>query len=116
MAEKDKVEKYKGDREASFINAEVSEWLAENKNNPKGLCLGRFYADVVVEGLKDMSSGDIIKAEGKEYEITKIGKRCFPECELLAELGAKCPLATGVGFGKRVEICSSNSDIGCILK
>jgi hypothetical protein len=44
----------------------------------------------------------MIEVEGKQYEIMKLGKRCFPECELLAELGAKCPLATGVGFGKTV--------------
>ena len=94
--------KYKGDREVSFIDKEVKKWLDENKDNPKGLCLGRFHADCVVSGLVNCSVGDVIEDEGKQYEIAKLGKRCFPECELLAELGAKCPLATGVGFGKTV--------------
>ena len=94
--------KYKGDREVSFIDKKVKEWLDENKTNSKGLCLGRFHADMVVSGLFGCSAGDVIEVEGKQYEITKLGKRCFPECELLAELGAKCPLATGVGFGKTV--------------
>ena len=94
--------KYKGDREVSFIDKKVKDWLDENKDNPKGLCLGRFHADLVVFGLFGCSAGDVIKVDGQQYEIAKLGKRCFPECELLAELGAKCPLATGVGFGKTV--------------
>ena len=98
----DKVVKYKGDREASFIDKDVKEWLDVNKDNPKGLCLGRFNADMVVEGLVDVAVGDIVEVEGKQYEIAKLGKRCFAECELLRELGTKCPLATGVGFGKSV--------------
>lgn len=98
----DKVVKYKGDREVSFIDKEVKEWLDENKANTKGLCLGRFNADMVVEGLVDAVAGDVIEVDGKRYEIAKLGKKCFAECELLAELGASCPLATGVGFGKPV--------------
>ena len=96
----EKVVKYKGDREASFIDKEVKEWLDENKSNPKGLCLARFNADMTVDNLVGASVGDIIEVDGKKYEIAKLGKKCFPECELLKELGAKCPLATGVGFGK----------------
>ena len=96
------IEKYGKNREVSFIDKKVKEWLDENKTNSKGLCLGRFHADMVVSGLFGCSAGDVIEVEGKQYEITKLGKRCFPECELLAELGAKCPLATGVGFGKTV--------------
>ncbi len=97
---KDKCEKYKGDREVSFIDKEVKAWLDENKGNAKGLCLGRFHADLVVEGLVDCMAGDVIEIEGKGYEIAKLGKKCFAECELLQELGTKCPLASGVGFGK----------------
>lgn len=98
----DKVVKYKGDREASFIDKEVKIWLDENKSNPKGLCLGRFNADMVVEGFSSLSAGDIVDVDGKKYEIAKIGKKCFAECQLLKELGKKCPLATGVGFGKNL--------------
>ncbi|MBR5516710.1 MAG: hypothetical protein IKU53_01940 [Firmicutes bacterium] len=92
--------KYKGDREVSFIDEGVKEWLDENKENPKGLCLGRFHADLVVKGLIACSVGDTIEIEDKKYELAKLGKKCFPECELLVESGKKCPLATGVGFGK----------------
>ena len=97
---KDKEVKYKGDREASFIDKEVNQWLDENKENPKGLCLGRFHADIIVEGLRDMAIGDTIETKGKQYEISKVGKKCFPECELLKESGKKCLLADGVAFGK----------------
>lgn len=98
----DKVVKYKGDREASFIDKDVKEWLDINKENPKGLCLERFHADIVVEGLDGMNIGDVVEVGDKKYEIAKLGKKCFAECELLRELGTKCPLATGVGFGKSV--------------
>ena len=98
----DKVVKYKGDREVSFIDKDVKEWLDKNKSNSKGLCLGRFHADMVVEGLVDAVAGDIIEVDGKKYEIAKLGKKCFAECELLKESGEKCPLATGVGFGKPI--------------
>ena len=98
----EKVVKYKGERETSFIDKEVKEWLDENKSNPKGLCLGRFHADLTVEGFSSLSAGDIVEIDGKKYEIANIGKKCFAECKLLAELGDRCPLATGVGFGKMV--------------
>lgn len=99
---KAKDEKHKGDREVSFIDKDVAKWLDENKTNPKGLCLGRFHADIEVSDLVSCSVGDVVEVGGKQYEIAKLGKKCFAECELLAELGAKCPLATGVGFGKKL--------------
>ena len=94
--------KYKGDREVSFVDKEVKEWLDKNKDNPKGLCLGRFHADIEVFGLESYSVGGVIEAGGNKYEIAKLGKKCFAECELLDELGTMCPLATGVGFGKKL--------------
>ena len=96
------IVKYKGDREVSFIDKDVKEWLDENKSNSKGLCLGRFHADMVVEGFCNVSVGEIVEVDGNRYEIAKLGKKCFAECELLKESGEKCPLATGVGFGKPV--------------
>ena len=99
---KEKEVNYKGDREVSFIDMEVNQWLNENKENPKGLCLGRFHADIIVEGLHGKKAGDTVETEGKKYEISKVGKKCFPECELLKESGKKCPLADGVAFGKTV--------------
>ena len=99
---KEKEVKYKGDREVSFIDKDVKAWLGENRENPKGLCLGRFHADLVVEGLKGKSAGDVFETNGKKYEISKVGKKCFAECELLKEMGEKCPLADGVAFGKTV--------------
>ena len=98
---KTKEEKRKGEREVSFIDKEVQEWLESNKES-NGLCLKRFHADLVVERLLSHEAGDVIEIDGKNYEIAKLGKKCFSECELLAELGEKCPLATGVGFGKSV--------------
>ncbi|MBR3706802.1 MAG: molybdenum cofactor biosynthesis protein MoaE [Firmicutes bacterium] len=36
------------------------------------------------------------------YRITSAGKRCFEACQLLQRTGEKCPLASGVSFGKLV--------------
>jgi len=91
--------KHVGDREVSFIDREVKEWLEEN-SDCGGLCLGRFHADFVIAGLAEKKVGDIVEAGGVSYEITQIGKKCFAECELLTKLGKKCPLADGVAFGK----------------
>lgn len=121
--------KYVGDREVSFIDKEVKKWLDDNRAS-EGLCLGRFYADFVIENLTEMKVGDVVEPGGVSergsvlasssvsergniseasslvelggttYTITQIGKKCFAECELLIKLGEKCPLADGVAFGK----------------
>ena len=96
---KEKEVKHKGDREVSFIDKGVKAWLDENREN-NGLCLQRFNADLVIEGLVGKCEGDIVEHNGNQYEIAKVGKKCFAECELLKELGTKCPLADGVAFGK----------------
>lgn len=90
--------KHEGDREVSFIDADVMKWLEDNRESG-GLCLGRFHADMTIEGLAGMTAGSIVEVDGKQYKIAKMGKRCFAECQLLKEVGRKCPLADGVGFG-----------------
>lgn len=98
--EKAVCKKHEGDRSVSFIDAEVMKWLEDNRESG-GLCLGRFHADLVVSGLTGCVAGGVIEVAGLSYEIAKVGKRCFAECDLLTELGEPCPLAGGVAFGKR---------------
>jgi len=86
-------------RQVSFIDADVKLWL-EGEVPKNGLCLQRFHADFTVRGLAEMKAGDLLTIENNTYELTMVGKKCFPECELLRETGKKCPLAGGAGFGK----------------
>lgn len=87
--------------EVSFIDKETYRWLL--KEAPKdGLCLKRFRADLTVEGLLMRKKGDVIEIGGNRYELLKMGKRCFEECELLRREGKKCPLADGVAFGRKL--------------
>lgn len=93
-------EKHGKEREASFIDQDVERWLREEAPGD-GLCLKRFHADYIVEGLGRYRIGDVYNIEETRFEITSVGKRCFPECALLKRTGRKCPLAEGVAFGKR---------------
>ncbi len=117
------------DKEVSTWLEANREGGCEAKTN--GLCLHRFHADFVID-LKGIKTGDLVEicgrnkgdavepegdyegvssvsAEDKQlktiekYEITSIGKRCFPECELLKETGKPCPLKDGVAFGKQIN-------------
>ena len=88
-----------GRHQVSFIDAEVKRWL-EDEAPENGLCLSRFHADIVVEGLSAMKAGQQFEAGGLRYELTQAGKKCFEECELLKESGKPCLLAGGAAFGK----------------
>lgn len=98
--------KYSEERKCSLQDHKVSEWL---KSAPStALCIKKWHADLEAsltdpEGNPIISEGCIIEAAGEAIEITKVGKRCFPECELLKETGMPCPLAKGVAFGKPVQ-------------
>ncbi len=86
--------------EISFIDSEVKRWLQE-KAPDDGLCLKRFRADFTVDDLRSFEEGEIIRIDGENYVITKKGKRCFEECQLLQRTGKPCPLASGVAFGEK---------------
>ena len=86
--------------EISFIDSEVKRWLQE-KAPDDGLCLKRFRADFTVDDLRSFEEGEIIRTDGENYVITKKGKRCFEECQLLQRTGKPCPLASGVAFGEK---------------
>lgn len=109
--------KREGDRQVSFIDMKTADWLLSARNKIEdGLCLNRFWADHETEGVCDWKPGDIVSVyvdemqgsdlcipgDWKEFEITSVGKRCFPECGLLQRTGKKCPLADGVAFGRPV--------------
>lgn len=95
--------------DASFQDPKVTEYL---KNAPtNGLCYKRWNADYEVVILDENGEyikheGDIIDIGNRHFEITKLGKHCFDECELLKETGNSCFLNKGVCFGKKVAVVS----------
>lgn len=112
------LEKRKGNRQVSFIDTETAWWLMKARNKEKdGLCLNRFWADHETEGVCGWKPGDIVSVyvdemqgsdlmipgDWKTFEVTAVGKECFPECGLLKRTGEKCPLARGVAFGRSLE-------------
>ena len=86
--------------EISFIDAEVKRWL-ENEAPDDGLCIKRFKPDFTVENLRSFEEGEAVEIDGERYLITKKGKRCFPDCDLLKRTGHTCPLASGAAFGEK---------------
>ena len=97
------AEKHGKEREVSFVDKETARWLAEER--PKdGLCLDRFHADVVMDGVSDWKQGQVVQApSGMWYQISQTGKSCFDQCLLLQNTGKKCTLADSVAFGKPVK-------------
>lgn len=91
-------------RQVSFLDKEVAQWLEPARAKENGLCLKRFHSDYIAEGVSAWKEGDVVKIEEHLYEITIQGKKCFPECRLLQEIGEPCPLKDGVAFGKRMEM------------
>ena len=86
--------------EVSFIDKKVERWIKEEAPED-GLCLKRFRADFALDHLCSFEKGAVIRIEGKNYVITKKGKRCFEECQLLQRTGKPCHLESGVAFGEK---------------
>ena len=85
-------------RELSFASAEV----LEEVSGLEGLCVKKFRADLVTEGLdyRALSPGTLLSAGGALFEICSVGKRCFAECPLEEK---PCSLAGGCAFGRVVR-------------
>ena len=94
--------KHGKEREVSFIDERVQQWLLHEAPED-GLCLKKFRADYVVEGLEKYCTGAILEIGGIHYAVASTGKRCFAECGLFRRTGKSCPLAKGVAFGKKLE-------------
>lgn len=85
-----------GKQSVSLISAESSA-----RREPDGLCSGRFYANIEVEGLLKVSAGERLRIGEAVLTIERIGKKCYPECAVLGRTGP-CPLARDSVFA-RVE-------------
>lgn len=65
------------------------------KSKEDGLCFNRFVETIMVS-FKDYRPkvNDIMTIGGVKMKIISLGKRCFPECKIIA-VGNKCALAYG---------------------
>ncbi len=90
-----------GNRQVSIFTAEGRE---EISSGLKGLCMNKFYENIRVKNLDvgKLKVGSIIKVGDTLHEITEIGKKCFPDCQIVKK-GKSCPLTTQVIFTKIIE-------------
>lgn len=77
----------------------------------EGLCIGKFHENIKIRNLKfdNLDIGSIIKIGETIQEITEIGKKCFPECNIIKKSEA-CILSKKVIFTKVIK--SGNITIG----
>ncbi|HSH36640.1 MOSC domain-containing protein [Schnuerera sp.] len=86
-----------GDRQVSIATERARKYI--EGEGAKGICGKRFYENITIEGLnieKFFIGQKVIIGETIQ-EITHIGKRCFPECNLFI-LNDPCPLSKEVLF------------------
>lgn len=88
------------EKEVSFEDVSVRDFVENSGKN--GLCFKKWRADVVTD-LSGKDVGTLFEQDGKMYLITKMGKRCFEECELLKCEKAPCLLGRSVAFGEVIE-------------
>ncbi|MCF6463490.1 MOSC domain-containing protein [Clostridium sp. Cult1] len=86
-----------GDRQVSIATSRVRKYIEEGKS--KGICVKRFYENITIEGLniEELSIGQRVIIGETIQEITHMGKRCFPECNLFIS-NNPCPLFKEVLF------------------
>ncbi|MFZ5975443.1 MAG: MOSC domain-containing protein [Bacillota bacterium] len=86
-----------GDRQVSLAALEA----LEQAKQYKGLCTGKFAANIVTKGLNYsvLHAGDILRIGQCVIELTMVGKPCYQECGL-AQRGRVCSLPSGCAFGR----------------
>lgn len=91
-----------GERQISFFSEEGRNTI--EKGNVKGLCTSRFYENITIKNLslKNIKVGSLIKIGDSVLEISQVGKRCFPNCNLL-KTDNFCPLRKDVIFAKVIK-------------
>lgn len=89
-----------GDREVCLMSIETRNKLI---NYQDGLCIQRFVETLLIDLSPDvMAVGDQLIICDVIIEVTRKGKRCFPECQLIKN-GQTCPLVHEPLFGKVIK-------------
>lgn len=98
-----------GDKHSSPGDRQVTMFTVEGRNRINllendGLCVNRFYENLTIKGLdtskliigQELIIGSVI------FKITGLGKRCFPECNIVKR-SEVCALKHGVIFAKVIS-------------
>lgn len=98
----DDLRAQKKDRQVSLFTAEG--WDEIQSTGCLGLCTGRFQENIRLRGLKldYIKTGSLIRIGEAVFQITEIGKSCFPECSMVRE-GISCPLSREAMFARVIK-------------
>lgn len=79
----------------------MDERMIDYMKNGDGLCFKKFHADIITKDIDYLSLkvGDVLTIDSKKIRLTKVGKSCFPECNLEDK---PCLLSKCVAFGEVV--------------
>lgn len=98
-----------GDKHSSPGDKQVTMFTAEGRNRinsleTDGLCVNRFYENLTIKDLdtSKLSIGQKLIIGSVIFQITGLGKRCFPECNI-AKRSEECFLKHGVVFVKVIR-------------
>ena len=96
------IRSHKENRQVSFFTVEG--WDEIRSSGRIGLCTKKFHEDIRIRNLdvNDIRVGSLIKIGDAIFQITVIGKRCFPECGIVKE-GLSCPLSKEVMFAAVIK-------------
>lgn len=91
-----------GERQLTLLDEDTREWM--QAQTTEGLCFQRFRENFLTRGLDyaALHEGTRIRAGDAGIEITRKGKKCFPECRR-RQLGMECMLCSHVCFAKVVQ-------------
>ena len=85
----------RGDRQISILTSKIRNWMDENVG--KGLCLGRFEENILIDGIEKLTPNQRLKSGDIILRISQIPKSCHEQCNLF-EKELYCPLAYAYVF------------------
>jgi len=91
-----------GDKQVVFFGVKGRDKLSESPE--EGLCFKRFVPTLATEGI-DLFKLPVctgLKIGDSIMEISRVGKRCYPEC-VLVQAGTPCVMPDEVVFARVVE-------------
>lgn len=91
-----------GEKQVVFFGVEGRERLSESPE--EGLCFKRFVPTLATEGIDlfKLPVGTELKIGESVMEISRVGKRCYPEC-VLVQAGTPCVMPDEVVFARVVK-------------
>ena len=91
-----------GDKQVTLFGIEGRERLSESPR--EGLCFRRFVPTVTTEGINlyEFPAGTSLKIGDSIQEISRVGKRCYPEC-VLVKSKTPCVMGREVVFTRVIK-------------